>query len=173
VVAVADLRKGASALDRYFKEVTPTKRPITQKTEKQRIEIVKKFFGKYSLAAVTPDLVATYRDQRLAGDIDPKTGNRIPRAANTIRIELALLSNLYTVAIREWGMGLVYNPVKIIRKPTPAPHRHRRLTAAEEKRLFAELDAHSNPMLAWLARIAIETGMRSSPLKIPQPHEYL
>ncbi|WP_420464994.1 tyrosine-type recombinase/integrase [Panacagrimonas sp.] len=152
----------ASALDRYFKEVTPTKRPITQKTERQRIEIVKKFFGKYSLAAVTPDLVATYRDQRLAGDIDPKSGNRIPRAANTIRIELALLSNLYTVAIREWGMGLVYNPVKIIRKPTPAPHRHRRLTAAEEKRLFAELDAHSNPMLAWLARIALETGMRSS-----------
>jgi integrase len=112
--------------------------------------------------AITPDLAANYRDQRLAGDIDPKSGLRRPRAANTIRLELALLSHLFTIAIKEWRLGLIYNPVQNIRKPAPGPGRNRRLTPEEEVRLLARVDAHSNPMLKWIVRIALETGMRSS-----------
>ncbi|MCK0768576.1 hypothetical protein [Chromohalobacter canadensis] len=73
-----------------------------------------------------------------------------------------MLSHLYTVAIQEWGLGLTYNPVQNIRKPSPGEGRDRRLSPDEEKRLFAVLRQHSNPMLAWIARIALETGMRSS-----------
>lgn len=65
--------------------------------------------GDYSLAAITPDLVAGYRDQRLEEGL----------SASTVRLELALLSHLFTVAIKEWRIGLVYNPVANIRKPPP------------------------------------------------------
>ncbi|WP_198420554.1 site-specific integrase [Sulfuriferula nivalis] len=113
--------------------------------------------------AVTTELVAQYRDQRLAGeDRKSKDGNPIPRAANTVRLELALLGHLFTVAVKEWGLGLAYNPVLNVRRPAPGPGRNRRLDADEEMRLFAAVDSHSNPMLRWIARIAIETGMRSS-----------
>lgn len=63
---------------------------------------------------------------------------------------------------REWGLGLTYNPVWNIRKPSPGEGRDRRLSPDEEKRLFAVPRQHSNPMLAWIAGIALETGMRSS-----------
>lgn len=151
-----------TALDRYVKEVTPTKRPSSQTTEVRRAETLKSYFGAYSLAGVTPDLVAKFRDERLAGAIDRKSGKRKPRAANTVRIELALLSHLFSIAISEWKLGLIYNPVQAVRKPSPAPGRDRRLTSTEEITLLAKVDAHSNPMLRWIVRIALETGMRSS-----------
>jgi len=152
----------SKALDRYAREVTPTKKPSSQATELRRIELLKQQLGAYSLRALTADVVAKYRDDRLEGDIDPKTKRRKPRAANTVRLELALLSHLFTIAIKEWRDGLVYNPVQNIRKPSPGPGRNRRLSADEEAKLLARVDGHSNPMLRWIVRIALETGMRSS-----------
>ncbi len=151
-----------AAIERYVLEVTPTKRPASQTTELRRAETLKSYFGAYSMAGITPNLIAQFRDTRLAGDIDKKTGKRRPRAANTVRIELALLSHLFSIAISEWKLGLIYNPVQVVRKPSPAPGRNRRLTLGEETALLAKVDAHSNPMLRWIVRIALETGMRSS-----------
>lgn len=85
-----------------------------------------------------------------------------PRAPNTVRLELALLGHLFTVALKEWGLGLAYNPVLNVRRPAPGPGRNRRLEASEEVKLFKAVDQHSNPMLGWIVRIAMETGMRSS-----------
>ena len=151
------------AMQRYLAEVTPTKRPFTQTGELNRSIPLISFFGKYSLAAVTAEMVAQYRDKRLAGeDRKGKDGEPIPRAANTVRLELALLGHLFTVAVKEWGLGLPYNPVLNVRRPTPAPGRNRRLDVAEEAKLLAAVDKHSNPMLRWIVRIAVETGMRSS-----------
>lgn len=56
----------ADALDRYLREVLPTKKPSTQRSEAPRAERLREFFGAYSLAAITPDLVARCRDERLA-----------------------------------------------------------------------------------------------------------
>jgi integrase len=151
------------AMQRYLAEVTPTKRPLTQNGEHKRSVPLIEFFGKYSLAAVTAELVAQYRDKRLAGeDRKDEQGKPIPRAANTVRLELALLGHLFTVAVKEWGLGLAYNPVLNVRRPAPGPGRNRRLDANEEAKLLAAVDRHSNPMLGWIVRIAIETGMRSS-----------
>ncbi len=153
----------AAAIDRYLAEVTPSKRPFTQAGEKHRAATLKKHFGKYSLAGITAELVAKYRDERLAGlDRLDADGNPKPRAANSVRLELALIGHLFTVAIKEWGLGLIYNPVLNIRRPSPGAGRNRRLSAKEESTLFALIDQYSNPMLRWIARIAIETGMRSS-----------
>ncbi len=71
----------ADALDRYEREVVPLKKASTQAREDARIREVKAFFGKYSLAAVSPDLVAEYRDKRQAQG----------KANNTVCLELALL----------------------------------------------------------------------------------
>jgi len=153
----------ADAIDRYLREVTPTKRPFTQQSEKHRAATLKRYFGKYSLAGITAELVAKFRDERLAGldRLDDK-GQPRPRAANTVRLELAMIGHLFTVAIKEWGVGLAYNPVLNIRRPSPGAGRNRRISAKEEAGLFKLVDKYSNPMLAWIVRIAIETGMRSS-----------
>ena len=163
------------ALTRYLSEVVPTKKPATQETDKYCAEPLRAYFGKYSLAAISPDLVAGYRDKRLATPIqridrttkkprvllDPLTGEPRTLSANTVRLELALLSHLFNTAIREWRLGLVRNPVSGIRKPSPGEGRDRRLRGNEETRLKHALASYSNPMLGWIFDIALETGMRS------------
>lgn len=151
-----------AAMKRYLAEVTPTKRPLTQIAERPRANPLIAFFGKYSLAAITTELIAEYRDLRLAGKDRMKDDKPQPRSANTVRLELALMGHLFTVAVKEWGLGLPFNPMLNLRRPAPGPGRNRRLSADEEARLLAAVDAYSNPMLGWIVRIAIETGMRSS-----------
>lgn len=151
----------AEALQRYLKEVTPTKKPTTQRSENISADHLTGFLGKYSMAALSSELVASYRDNRIAAG----------KSNNTVRIELAMLSNLFTVAIQEWGLGLTHNPVTAIRKPSPGKGRDRRLTANEEKLLLETVDRHSNPMLGWIARLAIETGMRQSEILSLRMHQ--
>lgn len=152
-----------AALRRYVAEVTPSKRPLTQISEVRRAEILIKRLGRYSLAALTPDIVARYRDERLAGET-VLDGAKRPLSNNTVRLELALLGHMFNVALKEWGLGLTHNPVQSIRRPSPGAGRDRRLSHQEEQRLLAAVDAHSNPMLGWIVRLALETGMRSSEL---------
>lgn len=151
-----------AAMKRYLAEVTPTKRPTTQNNERKRATPLVDFFGKYSLAAITADLIAEYRDKRLAGEDRMRNEKPQPRAANTVRLELALLGHLFTIVVKEWGLGLPFNPILNIRRPAPGPGRNRRLAKDEEKLLLNAVDKHTNPMLSWIVRIAIETGMRSS-----------
>jgi len=143
------------ALDRYLNEVSSTKRETTSDAERHKAKALKESLGAYSLAAITPDLVAKFRDERLG----------MGKSNNTVRLELSLLSHLFTIAIKEWRVGLFYNPVANIRKPAPGKGRDRRLSADEEKALFQACDSHSNPMLGWIARIAVYTGMRAGEIK--------
>jgi integrase len=138
------------ALSTYLREITPTKKPSTQYREKGRIKTLREKLKKYSLAAVTPKIVAEYRDERLAEGM----------SHSSVRLELALLSHLYTIAIKEWRLGLVMNPVSMIWKPKPHEGRSRRLQGDEQTRILKECDAHSNPMLGWMVRVALHTGMR-------------
>lgn len=117
-----------AALDRYLAEVTPTKKATTQRSEGVTAKHLTSILGKYSMAAVTGELAASYRDQRIADG----------KANNTVRIELAMLSNLFTIAIQEWGLGLTYNPVTNIRKPSPGKGRDRRLSTDEELRFLRQ-----------------------------------
>ena len=110
------------------------------------------------MAALSAEIIAGYRDNRLEHP-STQSGNI---SNNTVRLELALFSHLFTVAIQEWGLGLTFNPVLNIRKPSPGDGRDRRLSPDEERRLLAAVNAYSNPMLGWIVRIALETGMRSS-----------
>ena len=161
--ATADRMTVEVALKRYLAEVVPTKRATSQLADVKRSRILIKHLGKYSLAALNQELIAKFRDMRLAGeDRRSSSGEPQPRANNTVRLDLALLGHLYTIAIKEWGVGLPSNPVMNIRRPAPGPGRNRRMTSAEEASLLKAVDAHSNPMLGWIVRIALETGMRTS-----------
>ncbi len=172
MVRGAHIQRGASerltfnaSLDRYLVEVTPTKKAATQRAEKLRAKPLREFFGDYALAAIGVDLVARYRDQRLATAsqrVNKATGKAAPLRPATVRLELALLGHVFTTAIKEWRIGLVQNPVHNIRKPSAGEGRDRRLSGDEETRVLVAVDAYSNPMLGWIVRIALETGMRSS-----------
>lgn len=89
-----------SAMRRYLAEVTPGKRPVTQVSERRRGALLIAHLGRYSLAALTPEIVACFRVERLAGDTGPD-GKRAPRSNNTVRLELALLGHLFSVAMKE------------------------------------------------------------------------
>ncbi|VAW72870.1 Shufflon-specific DNA recombinase [hydrothermal vent metagenome] len=70
---------------------------------------------------------------------------------------------MFTIAIKEWRLGLIYNPVNNIRKPSVKDsERDRILTPEEEERLLKTADDYSNPMFGWIVRIALNTGMRLS-----------
>jgi len=142
----------AAALDRYVKEVIPTKKPSGHRRDIGRAEFLKSRLGQYSLAALTAELIAGFRDERLAEG----------KANNTVRLELALLSHMYTIAIKEWSLGIISNPVLNIRKPSPGQGRNRRLNENEEQRLLEACSAHSNPFLAWIVQLALYTAMRKS-----------
>jgi len=82
-----------------------------------------------------------------------------------VRVELALLFHVFKMAIREWELGLVANPVRAIRWPSPGAGRDRRLTPEEQNSLLAACDTHSNPMLGWMVRVALATGMRAGEIQ--------
>lgn len=142
----------SEAIQRYLDEVTPSKKLSTRAPEIRRGKIIQKHLGKYSLASLAAEHIASYRDLRIENGL----------SSNSIRLELALLSHLYTIAIKEWGMGLVVNPVSNVRKPKPGNGRDRRLNIGEEKRLLEACESQSNPMLAMIVKIALYTGMRHS-----------
>ncbi|WP_157900765.1 hypothetical protein [Pseudomonas floridensis] len=88
----------AMALKRYPTEISPTKKPTTQRAEATKAQQLISHLAKYSMAALSAEIIANYRDTRLVSI----TSRDKPTSNNTVRLELALLSHLYTVAIQEW-----------------------------------------------------------------------
>jgi len=156
----------ASAIDRYLKEVTPRKSPSTHATDRYRAEILARFFGRYYLEAISPELVARFRDERSSTRSSRKRTMLLspgqPLSQASVRLELILLSHLFTVARQEWQTGPIVNPVSQIRLPSPSPGRTRRLSRSEERRVFRRLAHFPSPMLGWIFRLALETAMRAS-----------
>lgn len=102
-----------------------------------------------SLATLTPQHFATYRDKRLKA-VKPVT----------IARELAVLQSVYRVAMDEWGVPLTENPIRRVRKPGPGPARERRLQPEEVDKLFAAARQARVDYLEPIIRLAIETAMR-------------
>jgi len=137
----------SDALDRYEREVVPAKKGAKQESMRirlwQRSSLAKRF-----LASIQGKDIAAYRDARLKD-----------AAPNTVRHELALLSHVFTIAVKEWGMVGLVNPVQQIRAPKMPPGRDRRLLPGELDRILA---ASESSVLPALARFAVETGMRQA-----------
>jgi integrase len=139
-------------LTRYRDQVSPTKRSAL--TERSRINaMLRRPIVHRTLAKLTSADVATYRDERLK-DAAPATVVR----------ELNTLSHAIETALREWGLWLPRNPVKMVRRPSVPQGRKRRLEDGEEERLLAACDRGRTPLLKQLVILAIETGMRRGEL---------
>ena len=137
------------ALDRYERQVTRAKKGWKQET--YRIRIWRRDpLAMRSLASIHGSDLARWRDEQL------KEGF----AASTIRNDLNLISHLFTIAAKEWGMNGLANPIAQIRKPALPPGRDRRLQAGEEARLMKACAASRARWLASIVQIALESGMR-------------
>lgn len=135
-------------LERYQREISPSKRGSVQ--EIQRIDVLRRHDLAYrTMIGLSQQDIASFRDERLQS-VAPST---------TVR-ELAILSHVLEVAIRDWGLPLAKNVVKLVRRPVIRNERSRRLTGDEEQRLLDGCDSGQTPYLKTLLILAIETGMR-------------
>lgn len=140
----------ADALDKYRDEYVP--RLKDAKRTASRCDFLKKRIGKYSMATFGQLELARYRDERAASV-----------KSHTVRLDLALISRLFEVARRDWGLD-VENPAKHITKPRTPRGRKRRLVDGEEPNLLAAARAGRRPIFANLLEFALATAMRRSEL---------
>ncbi|ATS89985.1 integrase [Xanthomonas citri pv. fuscans] len=151
-------------LERYKQEVTPGKKSAA--IEEIKIDVILKdsVLPALKMAAVTSTAVSAWRDRRLK----EVTGGTVNR-------EIDVLSTVFNHARREWGIN-VENPIPHVRRPEKARARDRRLSAEEERYLFAAMEEGErredgtfgsgarNPWLAPVVKLAIETAMRRGEL---------
>ena len=139
----------SEALDRYEREISSIKKGHLQ--EKKRIRSWKAHpLAKRALATIQGKDIAAWRDTRI------KSGS----SANTVRLDLAIISHLFEIARKEWGMEGLHNPVKSIRMPSPPAGRDRRLHPGELEKLLECLSEEMNQVV----RFALETAMRRGEL---------
>lgn len=135
-------------LKRYKLEVSPTKRGCVQ--EIQRIDVLERHeIAHRTLVGLSQPDIASFRDERLSS-VAPSTAVR----------EMAILSHVIEVAMRDWGFPLSRNVVKLVRRPIIRNERKRRLEGDEEQRLLDGCDGGKIAFMKTLLIVAIETGMR-------------
>lgn len=120
--------------------------------------------GEYSLSALTPVVISSYREARLS-DPDPrykKDPANAPRISGaTVKTELDLLSKMMEVAVKELRIPLpLGNPVRSITKPKDSEARSRRLTADEWSKLETACRGSLNTWLHPALMLSVETAMR-------------
>ncbi len=137
------------ALERYQCEVLPRKQRPAEAGFLHRWR--QRPLAACHLTHVRGKDIADYIRDREADGVGP----------NTLRLELALLSHLFTVARSAWGMESLQNPVALVKSARPKlPRgRDRRLLPGEEDRLLTACRSYSG-VIEFVVAIAIETAMR-------------
>lgn len=144
----------AETIDRYVKYVLPLK-PKSEKNQKLQISWWHSNLGAYSLADITPSLIAEYRD-KLGQSMTPRNKLRTPA---TINRYLAALSHILTIAAKEWGW-LDANPVLNITKMKEPRGRVRFLSESERERLLTACKESESLCLYLVVVLALSTGAR-------------
>lgn len=155
-VAATAGKSANEVFTRYANEVSPAKRG--GRWEQIRIKMLirrSRLFDRPITAITGPDM-AEWRDKRLC-KVSPSTVNR----------ELCLISSIFTHAMKEWRVGLTFNPCALITKPRKPRPRTQRVSVADRKAIVAKLgwDGTSEPTTSaqWVAfafYLALETAMR-------------
>lgn len=136
-------------LERYLREVSPTKKGAEHERYKIGVILKHKLAMRY-MASIRGTDLAAYRDDRLK-----------VVASATVTRELALISHVFNMARKEWGMENLQNPVEVVRKPKLPQGRDRRLLPGE---LDAILAASESDQLKVIVLLALETAMRRGEL---------
>lgn len=162
--SAADSTTLFSLLDRYLKDVAPSKKGAD--VEKLRIATLQRDkLSKYKLSALSPLVLAEWRDRRIEAGCQ----------GATVRREMDVISAVMNWARREL-MIAVENPITAIKRPAPSKARERRLEDGEETSLLTALEDHSgeseredgkkyrrgsrNPWIRPVVLFALETAMR-------------
>lgn len=151
------------ALGRYQAEIVPQKKGKVQEDSIIRMLLILPLALR-PLASIRGADIASLRDAWLQ-DYAPATALR----------RLAVLSHVFSVARKEWGMESLSNPVEVVRKPAANNARVRRVVMLEEAvsatgndgarqmqdgELERVMAASSSTLLPSIIRLAVETAMR-------------
>ena len=136
----------------YLESVTPLKRG--NKEENYRIKaMLKDTLASQPIDRLTSQHIADYRDRRLLRVTPP-----------SVRRELVIIRHALEIARLEWGCSLQNNPAAVIRMPSHARPRERRLSEEELDKLIKGAE----DMRCWWMKptieLALETGMRRGEL---------
>ncbi len=139
------------ALERYEREILPGKAVSAQVAERNRLRALSdRFIARIALTRIGGADIAEFIRERQGEGVSP----------NTVRLDLASISHVYTVARTAWGMPYLINPVPLAKtaRPRLPAGRDRRLQDGEEQRLIAD----AGKGFAAVIRFALATGMRRS-----------
>lgn len=143
------------AIEKYCKTVLPQKSASSQYSQSIQLGWWKEKLGAYTLADLTPALIAEARDDLAAGI----TRFKQCRSGSTVRRYLAALSHVFTVAVREWGW-MPGNPIQAVQKPKEPRGRVRFLSDDERRKLLDACRESRNKALYDVVVLALSTGMR-------------
>ncbi len=150
----AKKRTLAEAINRYLKTVLPTK-PKSQYDQTIHLNWWKETIGNYTLADVTPALIAEQRETLATGT----TARHKQRASATVNRYLAALSHLFTIAVKEWGW-IEANPLQKVTKMKEPRGRVRFLSEDERRNLLTACQNSENKWLYLIVVLALSTGAR-------------
>jgi integrase len=135
-------------LVRYKCEVTSKKKFAS--VEEYRVTAWQKHpLANYAISKIKSSDIAQWRDEKI----------KLKKAPNTIRLDLAVLSHLFTVARNEWGFEGLSNPATHITLPKLPSGRTRRLLNGELDLILQNTDS---ALLKPIVLLAVETAMRRS-----------
>lgn len=137
------------AIDRYIREVLPQK-PRSVKQQTPQLEWWKERLGDYTLAKVTPPVLVEQR-AILAKEKSGATANRY----------MAVLSHLFTVAMKEWGW-IDNTPIRKISRLKESRGVVRFLSDEEREALLKACRENPNPHLYDVVIVALSTGCRKN-----------
>ena len=144
----------AEAIERYIKEKL-IKKPKSYKNQYQQLCWWKDKIGSYALADITPALVVNTRS-KLSQEI---THRKQERAPATVNCYMAVLSHVFTTAIKEWGW-VETNPLQKVSKMKEPRGRTRFLSEEERERLLRMCRNSRHPYLYLVVVLCLSTGAR-------------
>jgi len=146
-------------IDRYIREVLPSKTPKLRNNQTTQLNWFKSEIGAYTLADISRPMLVQCRDKLLT-EIGRHGKVRTP--ASVVRY-MAALSHAFNVAVTEWEW-LDDSPLRKVKKPKEARGRVRFLNNDERERLLIACQQSSNPTLYICVILALSTGMRQAEL---------